>query len=288
MILRAGTRKGLESARLALFIVCIVGTTLYLSATQTRGKHVVFTTSKCNDRLCTDLERTIESNTEVLFANLCPEIIEFVSVPSLCLQRNRFGVPELHSLFKYAYELYPRAVTYTYVNSDLLTDRSFYDTISKVSESLKGHEFVIIGSRVDSVWKENISSNMYDFSALFRSGTRARLDAIDYFVTTKSSIDWHRVPPFVIGRPAFDNWLVNYVAQSPNVILVDASNTIKMLHQSVKSGLDHWESMSDKENRDYNRKLARGGYHTGYIYVAKCRTQYHYFGFRLTGNCKPF
>ena len=263
----------------------VAKTGLFKQKVQTAS--VVFSSMKCENKLCSDLERQIERNCEMSFKNLNPGAIEFVRIPSFVIRHNKYGLPELHSLFQYVYELYPRASTYTYVNSDLMADKSFHQTIKLVSENLKGKEFVMIGARTDVLWNENWSwATDFDFASIFKSGTIARLDAIDYFVTTRNAIRWQDVPPFVIGRPAFDNWLVNYAAQSPNVILIDVSKTLKMLHQSRKAGLDHWESMSMVDDRDFNRRMGRGGYHTGYINIARCYTKHSFFYMRLAGYCK--
>lgn len=249
--------------------------------------HVVFTSRKCEDKPCSDVEIQVEANCAAAFSYLEPGIIEFVHVPAFVTRNNKYGLPQLESLFMYAYELYPRASTYTYVNSDLITDKSFYRTIKFVSEKLRGTDLVIVGTRADVVWNKNWSwTKDFDFTSKFKSGTMARQDAVDYFVTTRNAIRWHSVPPFVIGRPAFDNWLVNYAAQSPHVLLIDASKTIKMLHQSIQSGLDHWESMSVLDDRDFNRHIGHGGYHVGYTYIAKCYTKYLGSRIRLAGHCK--
>ena len=33
--------------------------------------------------------------------------------------------------------------------------------------------------------------------------------AIDYFISKAGNYQWQDIPPFVIGRPRFDNWLVS-------------------------------------------------------------------------------
>ena len=34
--------------------------------------------------------------------------------------------------------------------------------------------------------------------------------AIDYFITHSNRFPWQQIPPFVIGRSAYDNWLVSH------------------------------------------------------------------------------
>ena len=33
----------------------------------------------------------------------------------------------------------------------------------------------------------------------------------DYFFTMRDGFKWNNIPPFVIGRPVFDNWLVCFL-----------------------------------------------------------------------------
>jgi hypothetical protein len=55
-------------------------------------------------------------------------------------------------------------------------------------------------------------------------------DAEDYFIVRGAGFDWAGgVPPFVIGRVAYDNWLVDYAVH--HFETVDATVTVKAVHQ---------------------------------------------------------
>ena len=247
-------------------------------------KHIILSSYKCQELDCDELSRQIERNSAHAFSTACPEIIEQIYLPPQILTRNRFGMPEIRSLLMYAYQVHPRAETYTYVNSDILIDGSLCDTVTAVSKAMKNIDFVVVGARKDVLWEKDMHT--IPFIDNYQSGTFARTDAIDYFITTKRAIPWESIPRFVLGRPAYDNWLVNYAAQSPRVVLIDATKTIKVVHQSKEEGLDHWERMDDIVNRDYNRELARGRFHTGYIDHAQCYTKYTYMrDIHLAGDC---
>jgi CheY-like chemotaxis protein len=61
--------------------------------------------------------------------------------------------------------------------------------------------------------------------------------ALDYFLVTRHSFQWStHVPPFVIGRVLYDNWLVDYAVHHMDTI--DATRTIRALHQ-VRPSMAH-------------------------------------------------
>ena len=47
-------------------------------------------------------------------------------------------------------------------------------------------------------------------------------------------MDWSTLPPYVIGRRAYDNALVDWAFH--NAVLVDATETIKAVHQTLADG----------------------------------------------------
>jgi len=76
---------------------------------------------------------------------------------------------------------------------------------------------------------------------------------IDYFAIASNNYPWHKVPDLVIGRPAYDNFLVA-TATRYNVSVVDATDTVIALHQTDADGLNSGHRRSDS---DYNRRIIR-------------------------------
>jgi len=74
---------------------------------------------------------------------------------------------------------------------------------------------------------------------------------IDYFAIAGNNYPWHKVPDLVIGRPAYDNFLVA-TATRYNVSVVDATNTVVALHQTDAEGIGSGHRRSDS---DYNGEL---------------------------------
>jgi len=60
-------------------------------------------------------------------------------------------------------------------------------------------------------------------------------DAEDYFFIAFNNFPWHLVADVVVGRPAYDNYLVGLAIQQ-NVAVVDASGTLLAVHQTDKDG----------------------------------------------------
>ena len=73
---------------------------------------------------------------------------------------------------------------------------------------------------------------------MFEKGELFHDLAQDYFVVTGGdTLDWSRdVPPFVIGRRGYDNWMVAYVHKHPNITLLDGTQTMRVIHQTDEDG----------------------------------------------------
>jgi len=74
----------------------------------------------------------------------------------------------------------------------------------------KSEDILVIGKRtnVDFFSYSKLDS---DESAikLSRHGTIFQADALDYFIYSRGIRNWTIAPKFVIGRLAYDNWLVD-------------------------------------------------------------------------------
>jgi len=71
-------------------------------------------------------------------------------------------------------------------------------------------------------------------------------DAEDYFFIAFNDFPWHRVGDVVIGRPAYDNYLVGLAIQQ-NVAVVDATTTLLAFHQTDRDGNFAGRTNSDAE-----------------------------------------
>lgn len=256
--------------------VCVAKILQRLGDSGSFGKHVLFTASSCAERPCSRLRQQIEWNTRVNLGGLS-ERYEFIHIPVENHMRNSFGLPKLTSLYLAAFSLRPRARTYTYINADIILSHDFVETIDFISEVVSD-EFLAVGTRTNVEWRlsMNVSSD-FNFQDTFKRGTRMSPDAQDYFVCTRNAIKWNKIPEFVIGRPGYDNWLVDHVYHDSNVILIDASNTIKAIHQTAEDGnhatqFAHQIGQIKKADFSYNRELGKGQWDHGKIFNAQWRT----------------
>eukprot|EP00579_Thalassiosira_antarctica_P000182 CAMPEP_0201866558 /NCGR_PEP_ID=MMETSP0902-20130614/1101_1 /ASSEMBLY_ACC=CAM_ASM_000551 /TAXON_ID=420261 /ORGANISM="Thalassiosira antarctica, Strain CCMP982" /LENGTH=236 /DNA_ID=CAMNT_0048391549 /DNA_START=244 /DNA_END=954 /DNA_ORIENTATION=+ len=172
---------------------------------------------------------------------------------------NSYGMPELGDMYLHAMRACPEAQTYTYLNGDIIGTRGFMDTIVAVTKT-RLKEFLIVGRRTNVPWNETYDATREDFnfSAHFNSGELFTPLAEDYFCVTRNAMDWAEIPPFVIGRPGYDNWLVEQVRKKPNVTLIDATLTAQMIHQTGDGGDFAWGGVGahdEKADINYNLRL---------------------------------
>jgi len=69
--------------------------------------------------------------------------------------------------------------------------------------------------------------------------------AEDYFFIAFNDFPWHLVEDVVVGRPAYDNYLVALAIQQ-NVAVVDATDTILAFHQTDYEG--NWAGSRNVDN----------------------------------------
>jgi len=165
--------------------------------------------------------------------------------------RNQYGTPLVNSVFAEAEKLasYPLMC---YVNADIVLMRDFLPAVQRVLQSKP--YCLMIGQRWDVDIKEpiNFSANWEERlkSYVIRDGKLHAHTGIDFFVFSKGLFG--AIPPFALGRPVYDNWLV-YRARSRKVPLVDMTEVLTIVHQNhdsphpmSKTGL--WKGKEAKRN----------------------------------------
>ena len=144
--------------------------------------------------------------------------------------RTSFGTPLVSDLFQQAQQLSVNNL-FCYVNSDILLMSDFMQAIQRVMDQKS--RFLLVGHRwnldVKEVlefkpnWEEKLRSQVKKFATLAGAG------AIDFFVFPRDLLG--EIPPFAIGRPAWDNWML-YRARSLSVPLIDATPVVMAVHQN--------------------------------------------------------
>jgi hypothetical protein len=170
--------------------------------------------------------------------------------------RNEFGTPLISSLFEKA----EKAANYDrmcYVNADILLMNDFMRAIQRVvGEKPRS---LMVGQR----WNLDIREPL-DFGTdweeklitqVARQGKLYPHFAIDYFVFPKGI--WGEIPPFAIGRPAWDNWVL-YQARCQNIPIVDLTKAVTVVHQNhdYSHHPQGWMGAMKGEESKQNIKLA--------------------------------
>lgn len=146
------------------------------------------------------------------------------------LARNEFGTPFLHN----ALDQVRRASTrewLCYINTDIILLDDFTTALGKVETE----RFLLVGRRLDLDVTEPIDFTCRDWSATLRQranqhGNLHSAWGIDYFVFPRNGVI-DRLPPFVVGRPGWDNWMI-YNARRRGVPVIDATDSIVAIHQN--------------------------------------------------------
>jgi hypothetical protein len=225
----------------------------------------VFTDSERTKKLCDELSVTCSGRFET----------------------NSHGTPYLKSMFR-SIERSTQAPMYGFFNADILFDDSLLQSVRALlsaieAKKLKPH-VLMIGRRTNfdmpipfsrlSPWAIN---TVADLSVVKRMASRGRLfqtDAQDYFFVTRGTFNWDKMPNFVIGRVAYDNWIVDH-AYHIHVDRVDATSTLHAVHQTGTDG--NKAGHIARPDKEWNLALVDqqgGGYDHGHTYHANWETKW--------------
>ncbi len=166
---------------------------------------------------------------------------------------SEYGTPFLDDVFARAADG-ARFDLLCYVNADIILPSTFLGCIQRVPFS----KFLMVGQRVDVDIPEEI--DLEDPAERARAEDRIRESGVlhppggsDYFVFPKGSLG--TLPPFVVGRPGWDNWMI-FRATQLGVPVVDASECSLVAHQN--HGYQHVPGSAggyEGPEADYNRGL---------------------------------
>jgi len=146
---------------------------------------------------------------------------------------NEYGTPLVSSLFSTAQELASHDYI-GYVNADIILMSDFAKAIHQVQEQSS----LIVGRRWDLDLKEPLDFSNPDWESQLRArlakeGKLHGLSGIDYFLLPRGT--YQDVPPFAIGRTAWDNWLI-YKARALGLPVIDATEVVTIVHQNHDYG----------------------------------------------------
>ncbi|CAK7059845.1 MAG: hypothetical protein DELT_01383 [Desulfovibrio sp.] len=143
---------------------------------------------------------------------------------------NKHGTPLLHDILQKGKAAASHPLL-CYINADILLPPSILEAVCIVKKRLQ--EFLIVGRRWDTDVRGPLSFDGDWPSRLeqirLRGGVLGTPGAIDYFISPKELFT--DMPPFAIGRLAWDSWLLNS-ATSRKIPLVDATRVVPIVHQN--------------------------------------------------------
>lgn len=181
------------------------------------------------------------------------------------VKRNENGTKYLGPIYDRAQEI-ARNEILCYVNCDIILMSDFRHAVERLCE--RRRDFLMIGQRWDLGVTQRIDFDRADWerelsAVALREGKQRPPDWIDYFVFSRG-LYYGKIPPFVVGRPGWDNWLVWY-ARAARTCVVDASQVVMAVHQNHDYSYhpDGEAGVWSGEEARRNRALLKGWIHIG-------------------------
>lgn len=170
------------------------------------------------------------------------------------VEKNEYGTPLVNDIFRIAESSASNEVL-VYVNADIILTDDFLPALSCVRNSFD--RFLMIGRRWDMRVDQPLDFSKQSWSQILKKqvsadGNLHSVNGIDYFAFTRGL--WQDIPPFALGRTAWDNWLV-YDPLSRKTPVVDATQSVVIVHQDhdyshVQGGKDEaWHGPEAKNNQ---------------------------------------
>lgn len=165
---------------------------------------------------------------------------------------NEYGTPLVSSMFQLA-EREASFDSMCYINADIILLQDFVDAVTLVDRR-KSH-YLLVGQRRDIEMTELLSfQNHWETRLRQYIKNVGKLHAAtgkDFFVFRKGFC--RQLPPFAVGRPAWDDWLV-YYALKEKVAVIDLTDAVTVIHQNhdyshVVSGTkERWKGIEADRN----------------------------------------
>lgn len=143
---------------------------------------------------------------------------------------NEFGTPLVDNIFRKAWDEAANDIL-AYVNADIILMNDFQAAAARVIEQFP--EFLVIGQRWDlPIWEEIDFQSPAWLETLWKdvqeNGFLHAETGLDYFIHLRGL--WRGIPPFALGRTAWDNWLVKRPHED-KIPIIDGTGFITAVHQ---------------------------------------------------------
>lgn len=185
--------------------------------------------------------------------------------------KNEYGTPLVSSLFSTAQKVAGNDLV-SYVNADIILTQSFMEAVRRIQKQ----RFLLIGRRWDLDVDEPLDFSSPDWekkllARLAESGKLHGYSGLDYSVFPRGL--YRDIPPFALGRTAWDNWLV-YRARSLKMLVIDATGAITIIHQNHEyarfQGVNEGSAKGERKGLEgrRNRELLGGPFYAFHIWDA--------------------
>ena len=174
-----------------------------------------------------------------------------------CPKVNEYNMPFLKDMYVEVTRLY-NATLYGFVNGDIMFDQGLEETLVTIGDEMKFYKEILATGQRWNYHKKISSWNAISWrpSAIPQlakhPAAHLYMDyAEDYFFVSRT-FPWPRFKDIVIGRRAYDNYLVARSNQL-NVLTVDMTGTVHALHQTGHAASVHGKKRGAKTNdSEYN------------------------------------
>jgi len=150
---------------------------------------------------------------------------EFDTGLAIEVQRSDLGAPLLDSLFEIAQE-WGSGSLFLYVNADIILWDSIVLALETCAKQFS--RFLMIGRRTDAGLPGPMDRDDERLRRRVARGELAHPCGCDYFGFTRGL--WPEIPPYVIGRTTFDNWLI-WSALEAGEPVIDVTEAVTAVHQ---------------------------------------------------------
>ncbi len=156
--------------------------------------------------------------------------LRILHVPGV--ERNEHGTKYLTSIFDQAQRM-ARYSTVCYINCDIVLTSDFRQALAQTSTRFP--RFLMVGQRWDTDVTVPMDFTDDQWASMLRDKARTANHQrppnwIDYFAFSRG-LFLGNTPPFVIGRPGWDNWLL-WKARASGAAVVDVSGVVMAIHQN--------------------------------------------------------
>ena len=203
------------------------------------------------------------------------------------------GAPVLRTMFQTVQKLYASSYLYGYVNSDILFTSDFIDSLEHViSVSDMSVPLFMTGRRTNV---ENLTPLEAESSESLQKVAKTRgglfgANAEDYFITN-NAFPWNKIADVVVGRLAYDNWLVGHARCVINATMIELSDTVLAVHWTTKAG-GNFEGFKNP-NAHFNEEVLKkagiiANYDNGFTICMQSFTYFSFCGEIVIGKRESF